>query len=255
MLPRSYNGWPASSVPSEIGARSFSVMGVEFPSGVRGGDVAIVMRYVLRQVHLRVEKLRPGWCWGGYYRVNRNNPDVLSNHASFTACDVNAPAHPNGVKGTWSEKQRAEIKKILAEVDNVVACGEFYRTTTDGMHFEINAAPAEVHRAAQKIRDKKRTPVPVLVKSLRTPRARALAHDGKVQVSKIRIGRTNPDVLEVQRVLNRWYPFLDLVEDGQYGPSTHRGLVRAREAHRLSGAVSTPRVRARLLKKLGFKLI
>jgi hypothetical protein len=147
----SYNGWPASSDPAAIGIdRDFAVSGVEFPGGVRAGDVATVLGYVIRQIDARVEALVPGWCWGYEYRANVNNPSTMSCHASGTAVDYNAPNHPNGTStgsgggGGWTGDQYAEINRILAEVDHAVD----WLTSNDPMHFEIDADAAELARVA-----------------------------------------------------------------------------------------------------------
>lgn len=145
----SYNGWYASSNPGVIGISSFDPLGVPFPSGVKGGDVEVVFDYLVRQLHLRVEPImRDPGCWGYYYRYNVNNPSSLSCHASGTAIDYNAPKHPNGVGGTWSASEKAEIKQILAELDYVIRWLEGY----DEMHFEIRSGADAVKRVADKIR-------------------------------------------------------------------------------------------------------
>jgi hypothetical protein len=104
-------------------------------------------------VHLEVEKLVPGWCWGWAYRAVRAG-STLSNHASGTAADVNAPVHPLGKRGTFAPKQRDQIRSILRDVDNVVRWGGNYNGRPDEMHFEINAGPAMVARVAARLRNR-----------------------------------------------------------------------------------------------------
>lgn len=154
----SYNGWPASPDRDAIGIQPFVVAGVEFPGGVKGGDVATVLRYVMQEFHEHVEPLHDGWCWGAYYRQNRNS-DNLSCHASGTAVDANAPAHPNGKRGTFDVRQRRVIRRILADCEGVVKWGEDFRGTPDGMHFEIAASPAQVAAVARKLTKPKPAPV------------------------------------------------------------------------------------------------
>jgi len=256
-MAKSYNGWSASPVRADINVVPFVVAGVAFPAGVRGGDVEVVLRYLCEQMHARVEKLRKGWCWGHNFRINRN-ANNLSCHGSATAVDVNAPAHPNGKKGTWSRRQIKRIRKITeVELEGVVRCGEFFRGTTDGMHFEIVGTPAEVKRVADKLRARK---VPKVrkaiakVRSLTTKRAKPLPHDGRISVENIKPYKRNPDVLEVQRILNRWYPTIDLVEDGDCGPRTMNELGRAAVKLKIRGNILDPKVRTRVLRKLGFKV-
>lgn len=145
----SYNGWPANSDPSAIDVQPFGDRyGLPFPGGVRGGDVTTVLGYVAVQLHERVEPAVDGWNWGYNYRANVNNPSSLSCHASATAIDWSAPAHPNGAAGTFTSDQVAEIRKILAEVQGAVQWGGDYSGTTDEMHFEIIVSAATLARVA-----------------------------------------------------------------------------------------------------------
>lgn len=149
-MAKSYNGWPASSDRSVIGVVNFyPVSSVQFPAGVKGGDVHVVLGWLVKALHTRVEPImvEPG-CWGHVYRSNVNNPDTLSCHASGTAIDYNAPKHPNGVGGTWTSAQYAEITKILNQLENVVRMLKGY----DEMHFEIRGSYSDVKRVADKIR-------------------------------------------------------------------------------------------------------
>ena len=125
----SYNGWPADSDKAAIGVVSSDV----FPGGAKAGDVTTVLGYVARQFNERVEPIVGGWCWGYTYKANVNNPSQLSCHASGTAIDVNAPDHPNGSGGTFTDGQRGAIYAILDEVQGAVSWLEGY----DEMHFEI----------------------------------------------------------------------------------------------------------------------
>ena len=132
----SYNGWPANSDPAAIGV----AQSLWFPGGVKVGDVTTVMRYVAEQFDARVEPIVGGWCWGYTYKANVNNPSQLSCHASGTALDVNAPDHPNGSGGTFTDAQRGQIYAILDEVAGAVSWLEGY----DEMHFEIQVGAADL---------------------------------------------------------------------------------------------------------------
>lgn len=130
----SYNGWPANSDPNVIGVEPFGdKVGLPFPGGVKAGDVATVMAYVATQFHYRVEPVVEGWDWGWSFRANVNNPSQLSCHASGTALDINAPQHPNGASGTFTDAQEGEIYAILNEVQGAVD----WLHGSDEMHFEI----------------------------------------------------------------------------------------------------------------------
>lgn len=156
-MPTSYNGWSASPT---LRIRPLVVAGESFAPGVRDDDdVYVVLQYVAQQMHERVERIvADGWHqaddWGFSYRANANDPNSLSNHSSGTAIDYNATRHPNGVptRNTFTAAQVAEIHRILAEVEYVVAFGGDYRGTPDAMHFELDENPAAVARVAARIR-------------------------------------------------------------------------------------------------------
>jgi hypothetical protein len=150
-MATSQNGWKASPDKAAIGIVSPKVAGVSFPQGVRGGDVATVLMWVAERFHKTVEPLRAGWCWG-YHHKKIEGSSQLSNHASGTAIDLNAPAHPMGRSGTFSAKQVRAIRSILDYCDGVVRWGGDYSTRPDEMHFEIVRGAAEVARLAAKIK-------------------------------------------------------------------------------------------------------
>ena len=144
-MATSYNGWPASPDQSAIGVVKFGdAAGFPFPGGVKSGDVWTVLGYVMTQLHERVEPCVSGWCWGYSYKQNVNNPSQLSCHASGTACDWNAPDHPNGSSGTFTQAQLGTIYAILDEVQGAVDWLEGY----DEMHFEIAVDASTLARIA-----------------------------------------------------------------------------------------------------------
>src|SRR4051812_13719639 len=139
------NGYLVDPNPVTLGIQTFVVNGVAFGGGVKGGNVHTVLHYVAAQVAARVEAPDASLgCYGYAYRMNVNNSNAWSNHASGTAIDFNASSHGNGsaASSSWSFAQIAEIHKILAEVKNTVRWGGDYNSTPDSMHFEINASPA-----------------------------------------------------------------------------------------------------------------
>lgn len=153
----SYNGWPASPDKGEIGVVKFGdAQGFPFPGGIKGGDVFTVLGYVATQLHERVESCVSGWCWGYTYKQNVNNPSQLSCHASATAIDWNAPDHPNGSSGTFSDSQRGTIYAILNEVQGAVNWLEGY----DEMHFEIAVDASTLARIAASLPSGQPDPTP-----------------------------------------------------------------------------------------------
>lgn len=150
-MTNSQNGWPASSNKAQINIVDANVYGVHFPGGVRGGDVEHVLMYVAQKFHETVEALHSGWCWGYYYK-QISGSNSLSNHASGTAIDLNAPNHPMGKSGTFNATQKAAILKILAACEGVVRWGGNYTGRKDEMHFEIVGNAQATARVAAKLR-------------------------------------------------------------------------------------------------------
>jgi hypothetical protein len=150
-MTNSQNGWTASDNKSSLGIVNPTVAGVDFPNGVRGGDVETVLVYVASQFHKTVEALHDGWCWGYFYK-KISGSNSLSNHSSGTAIDLNAPNHPLGKSGTFNVAQRTAIRAILHTCEGVVRWGGDYNGRKDEMHFEIVGNAAAVKRVASKLR-------------------------------------------------------------------------------------------------------
>ena len=119
---------------------------------MRKGDVSTVLQYVATRFHHEVEALIWPGNWGYAFRANVNSPSSLSNHSSGTAIDLNAPLHPNGVRGTFTATKIRAVRAILDDCDGVIRWGEDYSRTVDGMHFEINAGATAVAAVAARIR-------------------------------------------------------------------------------------------------------
>lgn len=156
-MTTSQNGWAASSNPKSIGVVSMHVGSVTFPQGVKSGDVLTVLQYVATQFNATVEKLRAGWCWGYDYKPIEGST-TISNHASGTAIDLNAPEHPMGSSGTFGTKAKAAIRKIINDCDDVVRWGGDYTGRKDEMHFEIIGNAAAVAKLAAKLSGGTSTP-------------------------------------------------------------------------------------------------
>lgn len=150
-MVNSQNGWPASPNKRDIGVGYFAVNGVEFVGGVKGGDVATVFTYVLTRFAAEVEAFIVPGCWGWAYRDVRGATS-LSNHASGTAVDVNAPLHPLGSMSTFTPAQRQRIRSIVTACAGVVRWGGDYSGRKDEMHFEIVGDVTAVANLATAIR-------------------------------------------------------------------------------------------------------
>ncbi len=141
--PASYNGWPVGDPGSVIGVGTYTVTNTTVQIPVKSGDVAWVLMALAARFNAEVEALQ-GWeTWGYDYRVDLNNTSWWSCHASGTAVDFNAVAHPNGAKGTFTTTQVIAIRKILTDFNGVVYWGGDFTGTPDEMHFEINVPPGD----------------------------------------------------------------------------------------------------------------
>lgn len=142
----SQNGWPVYDTAPP--ATTPYITG-----RVRPGDVDTVFTWLGEQFNERVEHIRKDWSWGWAKRNVRGSTTAISNHASATANDYNAPAHVLGKRGTFTPKQVTAIRAILRELEGVIRWGGDYVNRADEMHFEVIKDAAAVHRVAEKIRN------------------------------------------------------------------------------------------------------
>ena len=142
MLLRSQNGWPASADRAVVNIQTISVP-------VRAGTLKIPLRAeaapalvaMLQWWDANIEPITLGsglGTWGYNYRVIRGGTS-LSNHASGTAIDINAPKHPLGARGTVPADRVAAIRAKAASLG--LRWGGDYSSRPDEMHFEVNTAP------------------------------------------------------------------------------------------------------------------
>lgn len=142
----SQNGWPA------IGD-GYDPRLVPFPwvtGRVLDGDVYAVLSRFAERFDAEVEPIDPDSSWGWADRPVRGYDEVLSNHASGTAVDLNATAHPAGSVGTFTDEQVARLREILDELAPVLAWGGDFEHP-DEMHVEIVGTPAEVAQVAARV--------------------------------------------------------------------------------------------------------
>jgi molybdopterin converting factor small subunit len=155
----SQNGWKAYP-----GTDTF----VRFSAGGRGwwaanSDVATVLGHYVNWYDRVIERVvlpRETYDdWSHAFRPVREQTTGYSNHGSATAVDINATRHPRGVKGTFTPAQRELMRKKIASPElcddagrPVLRLGEFYSSTVDGMHVEVNVNAARIAQAARKIR-------------------------------------------------------------------------------------------------------
>ena len=131
----SYNGWPASKDPAEIGIKSYAVPGTN--RKLRCAEaVALLLIGFAAEFHALIEPIDEGGLddWGYCFRDVRGVPGKLSNHASGTAIDLNATKHPLTKRGTFPA-EKVPMIKALAKKYGLAWGGEW--TRADEMHFEV----------------------------------------------------------------------------------------------------------------------
>lgn len=251
-MATSQNGWTVLfSAPSGL---------LRWITGrIRPGDVQTIFDYLCDRLN-EIETNRPEWSWGWAVRAVRGQTSGYSNHASATAIDYNAPAHPLGVTGTWAPWEKAKINELLNDMNGVVRWGENYTSRKDGMHFEINKGYLAVKLLARKIRAGKMPDQ----KPTWEPRTAMAVHFGRVQeqfliaadVQRGEIVRLNGVGL-IQRALNRVLDGPDIEVDGLVGRGTLNAWGRWEESVDGTGRPRIPDRKSveALAKKAGLDIV
>lgn len=212
---------------------------------MRKGDVATVLSYVAKRFHSEVEKLKWPGNWGYAERKIRGGSS-LSNHASGTAIDLNAPAHYLGARGTFSSTQLRAIRRILNDCEGVIRWGGDYRGRKDEMHFEINKGTAAVRSLANKIRAGKKP----------GPSGGATSggsSSGSTTYKAIKYGQTLK-IYTKGDVVKNVQEFFKLEKDGYFGPKVKAAVVKFQKSVGLKGDGIVGPATWKALKKAGMKI-
>lgn len=133
------------------------------------GDAYVILDELCRRFHTEVEPIIYDHSWGWNPRPVRGTTSTWSEHASGTAVDLNSPAHWMGLTGTFTKAQEAAIRRILADLGNVVVWGGTWTARPDEMHFELRGDQALVRKVAAAIRAGKSAAHPEPVKPSTNP--------------------------------------------------------------------------------------
>lgn len=133
------------------------------------GDVHTILDELCRRFHTEVEPIIYDHSWGWNPRPVRGTTNTWSEHASGTAVDLNSPAHWMGLTGTFTKAQEAAIRRILADLGNVVVWGGVWTARPDEMHFELRGDQALVRKIAAAIRSGQSATTPAPVKPAPAP--------------------------------------------------------------------------------------
>lgn len=118
------------------------------------GAAGFLLAHLASWVHDQIEPLDGGvWDeWGYAKRRIRGTSETWSCHASGTAVDLNAQAHPMGSRGTWTAEQRARINARLERVyGKTIEWGASWSSRPDEMHFQVVAGPRAAVLAARRV--------------------------------------------------------------------------------------------------------
>jgi hypothetical protein len=143
-MTRSQNGWPVL-LPAETQVWSINDGPVHFR--LAKGDAGFVLAHFALWFAEEVERIQGDtWDdWGYAVRPIRGVADVVSNHASGTALDINAQAHPLGVRHTFTDRQVWDLtQRLRRRYGGLIRWGGTYQRRADEMHFEIAGTRPEV---------------------------------------------------------------------------------------------------------------
>jgi hypothetical protein len=141
--------------PGARGLRKFQMPGVDRTLNLRDGSVGFLLVHNACYIDRFVERLDVGtWDdWGHAVRPVRGQSTGFSNHASGTACDLNATRHPRGVptRKTWTDRQITQIHSRLKMYDGCLRWGGDYVRVPDAMHWEAARDIAACEKVARRL--------------------------------------------------------------------------------------------------------
>lgn len=211
-MANSQNGWPVA--PRSAVDELPLIRNVKVPNGVLKGDVAVIFRWLAAQYDRRVEPIKAGECWGWFVKRIEGS-STISNHASGTAIDINAPQNPMGsgtTKRSMTAAQIAECHRLEDESDNVLRWGgDFGRN--DPMHWEIVGSRAACRAFVAKIT--RTTTPPRVVTMIKMTASLPVLKQGD-----------RDDKLGGYNLITRVQRIVGVDDDGIWGPGTTDGIAR-----------------------------
>lgn len=154
MIATSQNGWSAND-RSVIA--SYTIPGTNGKVTLRKGDISVILLDLAGWFNANVETLVWPGIWGYTEKtITGGSGKTLSNHASGTAVDLNAPKHPQGTNPTsnFSNEQIAKIRERVKLYGSVRWGGDYLSAKKDGMHFEWIGNANDAALVADEIRNR-----------------------------------------------------------------------------------------------------
>jgi len=146
----SYNGYPASKDPKEIGIKSYFVKGTALKLRC-AESVGPLLAAFAAEFHELIEPIDNGGLddWGYAFRMVRGTTDKLSNHSSGTAIDLNATRHALGKVGTFPAEKVPMIRALAKKYG--LKWGGDYVNRKDEMHFEVEVSATKAKELITKL--------------------------------------------------------------------------------------------------------
>lgn len=150
---KSANGWPASENQEEIGIHSYPIPGTNLKMRCAKAVAPLLVNFAA-EFHEKIEPIDEGALddWGYCFRKVRGSLDVVSNHSSGTAIDLNALKHPLGKVGTFDKAKVPLLRELVRKYG--LKWGGDYQGRKDEMHFEVKlnavTAAALIHKLGVK---------------------------------------------------------------------------------------------------------
>lgn len=214
-MATSQNGWGV--IFDASGTQRWTIGDTGRGYNLRPGHAGFVLACLVLWFHRVIERIDPGvWDeWGWAVRPIRGQTSGYSNHASATAVDINAVAHPIGRSGTFKHAwQYTKIKARMVWCLGVLRWGGGW-SRPDEMHFEI--ATASQARVARLARRWARTSVGKAILDANPFYTAPVVY--KAGSRNLRKGDRGQDVRVLQRRLK-------ITVDGVYGEATAEAVRR-----------------------------
>lgn len=156
-MSASQNGWPAL-VPSSRLLVNWELPRSNTRLRLRNGSAGFLLIHLALWFDKALEDLDEPLLddWGYAYRPVRGYTNTLSNHASGTACDLNATDHPLGVDHTFTPAEVDAIHQRLKLYGGCIRWGGDYSGRIDAMHFEIDRPMGDCEKVARRLLDSPR---------------------------------------------------------------------------------------------------